>query len=296
MTNGGSRFQAVLEKGVFGVTIECNPPKGTDVTAMLEATKGLLGNVHGVNVTDNTAAVMRAGSISVCRLLYEQGHDPIMQVTSRDRNRIGIQSDLLGAHLLGIRNVLCLAGDPPTVGDHKDAKPVYDLDSVQIMNTARSLNQGKDLVGNPLKGNTNFFIGGAVAPGADKIDIVHQKLNAKVQAGAGFFQTQAVFCSDVFRDFMREARRHRGKILAGILVLRSADMVEYLNAHIPGIHVPEPLIAELRGTSKGLELDVGIDIAVRTIKAVRPLCDGVHVMAGRAMDRLPEILTKAGLA
>src|SRR5919198_2125294 len=158
------RLKDILDRGTFAVTVEYTPPKGTNVTALLENAKSLLGRVSAVNVTDNTAAIMRASSLSICRLLYEMGHDPVLQMTCRDRNRLGIQSDLLGAHLLGIRNILCLTGDYPTVGDHKEAKPVYDLDSVQIMQLVGRLNSGRDLAGNVLDGATNFMIGGAITP------------------------------------------------------------------------------------------------------------------------------------
>src|SRR5919106_1538178 len=163
------RLKDTLDRVGFAVTVEYNPPKGTNVSALLENAKSLRGRVSGVNVTDNTAAVMRASSLSVCRLLYEIGHDPVMQMTCRDRNRLGIQSDLLGAHLLGIRNILCLTGDYPTVGDHKDAKPVYDLDSVQVMELVRTLNNGRDLSGNKLDGPTDFTVGAAVTPEADPL-------------------------------------------------------------------------------------------------------------------------------
>ncbi|RMH03082.1 MAG: 5,10-methylenetetrahydrofolate reductase [Nitrospirae bacterium] len=288
-------LKAALERGEFAITVELNPPKGTNVTHLLEVAKDLVGKVHGVNVPDNTAAVMRASSLALCRLLYEQGHDPVMQVTCRDRNRLGLQSDLLGAHILGIRNVLCLTGDPPTVGDHHDAKPVYDLDAVQLLRTVQSLNRGRDLAGKELDGGTAFFIGGAVAPEADPLEILHQKLEAKIQAGAQFFQTQAIYCPERFAQFMQEARKHRGKFLAGILVLRSYRMAQYLNAHIPGIHVPEALCEELRQAGETREQDVGIDIAVRLIQEIRPYCDGIHIMVGRLLPRLSEILTKAKL-
>lgn len=284
-----------MEQGEFAITVEMNPPKGTNVSVLLETAKALVGRVHGINVTDNTAAVMRASSVAVSRLLYEQGHDPVLQITCRDRNRIGIQSDLLGAHLLGIRNVLCLTGDSPTVGDHKEAKPVYDMDTVQVMRTIGSLNQGRDMADKPLDGATDFFIGAAAAPGADTDEIMHEKLTAKVEAGGKFFQTQAVYCADSFSKFMSEVRRYPCKVLAGVLVLRSSKMAEYLNANIPGIEVPRELIAEMKQAGESHEADVGIDMAVRTIKAIQPYCDGVHIMPGRLGDRLPEILRKAEL-
>lgn len=295
MLNGKPTLKQALEENEFAVTVEMNPPKGTNVGDMLEVAKTVLGSVHGINVTDNTAAVMRAGSLAVCRLLYEQGHDPVMQVTCRDRNRISIQSDLLGGHLLGIRNVLCLTGDSPSVGDHKEAKPVYDLDSVQVMETVNQLNSGWDLAGKPLDGSTEFFIGGAVAPEADSLDIMHQKYAAKVKAGAKFFQTQAIFCPDKFHLFMKEARCHEGKVLGGILVLQSTRMAEYLNANIPGVKVPDSILEEFREAGESHEQELGIEIAARTIRAIRPYCDGVHIMSMKVMRRLPEILKKAEL-
>ena len=272
-----------------------NPPKGTNVSNLLETSKALVGRVQGVNVTDNTAAVMQASSVAVSRLLYEQGHDPVLQVTCRDRNRIGIQSDLLGAHVLGIRNVLCLTGDSPKVGDHKDAKPVYDMDSVQVMRTIGLLNKGRDLAEKSLDGATDFFIGAAAASGIDSHDIMHQKLSAKVEAGAQFFQTQAVYDVTSFQAFMSEMRRYPCKVLAGVLVLRSAKMAEYMNANIPGIDVPEEMMAALKNAGEAHQADVGIDIAVQIIKAIRPYCDGVHLMPGRLGDRVPEIIRKADL-
>ena len=295
MNDGRQTLRRTLEQGEFAITVEINPPKGTNVSALLETAKALVGRVHGINVTDNTAAVMRASSVAVSRLLFEQGHDPVLQVTCRDRNRIGIQSDLLGAHLLGVRNVLCLTGDSPKVGDHKDAKPVHDMDTVQVIRTIGLLNQGRDMADKPLDGATDFFIGAAAAPGADSDAIMHEKLSAKVQAGAQFFQTQAVYCSDSFQGFMSEVRRYSCKVLVGVLVLRSAKMADYLNANIPGVDVPIELLSEMKQAGESQEADVGVDIAVRLIKAVRPYCDGVHIMPGRLGDRLPEILRKAEL-
>lgn len=289
------RLREVLDQGQFAVTIEYNPPKGTNISALLENAKGLVGRVHGVNVTDNTAAVMRAGSLPVCRLLYEMGHDPVMQMTCRDRNRLAMQSDLLGAHLLGIRNVLCLTGDYPTVGDHKDAKPVYDLDSVQVMQLVRGLNNGQDMAGNKLDGATDFTIGAAITPEADPLGPMLVKFETKVRAGAQFFQTQAIYHPERFASFMQSVRRFKVKVLAGILLLRSAKMAEFMNANIPGISVPDDMICELRAAGDKHALEVGVEIAVRTIKAVRPHCDGVHIMAIKAIDRLPEILAKAEL-
>ena len=294
MSREPRRLKDVLDEGQFAVTIEYNPPKGTNINGVLDNAKQLLGRVHGVNVTDNTAAVVRAGSLPVCRLLYELGHDPVMQLTCRDRNRIGMQSDLMGAHMLGIRNVLCLTGDYPTVGDHKEAKPVYDLDSVQVMQVVQGLNNGSDMVGNKLDGSTAFTIGAAVTPEADLVGPVLAKFEVKVKAGAQFFQTQAIYNPDQFASFMKAVRPFKVKVLAGILLLRNAKMAEFMNANIPGMSVPKDMIEELRAAGDKSE-DVGVEIAVRTIKAVRQHCDGVHIMAIKGIHRLGEIITKAQL-
>ena len=290
------RLQESLNSGTFVTTVEYNPPKGTDVSALLENAKSLVGKVHGVNVTDNTAAILRAGSMSICRLLYEMGHDPVMQMTCRDRNRLAIQSDLMSAHILGIRNILCLTGDYPTVGDHKDAKPVYDLDSIGVMQLIHSLNRGKDMAGHKLTGMTDIFVGAAVTPEMDPPGPMIAKFAAKVNAGARFFQTQAFYDVNRFKAFMQSVRAFPVKVLAGILVLRSAKMAEFMNANIPGVDVPQEIIEELRAAGDEKALDVGVQIAVRMIKAVRDSCDGVHLMAIKAVDRLPEILQKAELA
>ncbi len=294
MSKEPRRLRDVLDQGQFAVTIEYNPPKGTNISAVLDNAKQLIGRVHGVNVTDNTAAVVRAGSLPVCRLLYELGHDPVMQVTCRDRNRIAIQSDLLGAHMLGIRNILCLTGDYPTVGDHKEAKPVYDLDSVQVMQVVQGLNNGRDMVGNKLDGSTAFTIGAAVTPEADPIGPMLAKFEVKVKAGAQFFQTQAIYNPERFASFMQAVRPFKVKVLAGILVLRNHKMAEFMNANIPGVLVPKEMIEELKAAGDRSE-DAGVEIAVRTIKAVRPYCHGVHIMAIKATHRLADIITKAEL-
>jgi methylenetetrahydrofolate reductase (NADPH) len=290
------RMRDAMESGKFVTTVEYNPPKGTDVSTVLDNAKALLGKVQGVNVTDNTAAILRAGSMSICRLLYEMGHDPVMQLTCRDRNRLAIQSDLLSAHILGIRNILCLTGDYPTVGDHKDAKPVYDLDSIDIMQLIRGLNQGKDMVGHKLTGATDLFVGAAVTPEMDPPGPMLAKFEAKVNAGTRFFQTQAFYDTGRFKEFMASVKKFPVKVLAGILVLRSAKMAEFMNANIPGVDVPVHIIEELRAAGDEKALDTGVDIAVRMIKEVRSLCDGVHIMAIKAIDRLPEILKRAELA
>src|SRR4029079_10004179 len=294
MSREPRRLREVLDRGQFAVTIEYNPPKDPKISRVLENAKQLVVRMHRVNLTDKAAAIVRAGSLPVCRLLYELGHDPVMQMTCRDRNRIAMQWDLMGAAMLGIRNILCLTGDYPTVGDHKEAKPVYDLDSVQVMQLVQELNNGRDFVGNKLDGATQFTIGAAVTPEADPLGPMLAKFEVKVKAGAQFFQTQAVYHPEQFANFMKAVRPYKVKVLAGILVLRNHKMAEFMNAHIPGISVPNEMIDELKVAGEKAE-DVGVDIAVRTIKAVRPHCDGVHIMAIKATHRLAEIITKAEL-
>ncbi len=289
------RLREALATKPFVTTIEFNPPKGTDASKVMTLAKTMVGMVDGVNVTDNTAAVLRAGSISLCRLLYEIGHDPVMQITCRDRNRLAIQSDLLSAHLLGIRNLLCLTGDYPTVGDHKDAKPVYDIDSIQMMQIIDGMNKGHDMNGKTLRGETELYIGAAMSPDMEPSGLAKTKFETKVNAGAKFFQTQAIFNVARFKEFMTFARQFNVNVIAGIILLRSAKMARFLNDNIPGLTVPQDMIDELDAAPEDKACDVGIDIAVRTITALRDSCDGVHLMTITAPDRLPDLIKRAEL-
>ena len=295
MTNAVPRLREALATKPFVTTVEFNPPKGTDVSNVMRLAKTMVGMVDAVNVTDNTAAVLRAGSISLCRLLYEIGHDPVMQITCRDRNRLAIQSDLLSAHLLGIRNLLCLTGDYPTIGDHKDAKPVYDIDSVQMMQIIGGMNKGHAMNGNALHGATDLYIGAAMTPEMNPSGLAHAKFETKVNAGANFFQTQAVFDTTRFKTFMTFARQFDVKVIAGIILLRSAKMARFLNDNIPGLTVPQNMIDELDAVPDSQACDVGIDLAIRIINAIRDVCDGVHLMTITAIDRLPDLIKRAEL-
>lgn len=288
------RFKEALEAGDFVITAECGPPKGTDISELKEHAKHLLGKVHALNVTDNQSSVMRAGSLSISKVLLDMGHDPIYQLTCRDRNRLAIQSDLLSAHILGIRNVLCLTGDSISVGDHKGAKAVFDLESVQLLKLVETMNNGKDMAGNDLKGSTGLFAGAVVTPEASPVEPQLMKFSKKVRVGAKFFQTQAIYDIEKFKTFMEYARKFDTKILAGILLLRSAGMANFLNANVPGITVPQHLIDELKSAGKEKALDCGMDIAARQIRELKGICDGVHVMAIGLEDKVPEILSRAG--
>ncbi|HEX16195.1 MAG TPA: 5,10-methylenetetrahydrofolate reductase, partial [Deltaproteobacteria bacterium] len=235
-------FKEALESGKFAVTAEVGPLKGTDTTEIMEVAELLKGKVDGVNVTDQQSAVMRLGSLATCHLLVQKGLDPIFQMTCRDRNRIALQSDLLNAHVLGIRNVLAITGDYPTLGDHPDAKAVYDLDSVQLVWTINRMNQGYDLAGNELEGKTDFFVGAVVTPITDTeaaFELQLIKMEKKVEAGARFFQTQAVYDVDAFARFMKRAEGFGVPVLAGIIPLKSVGMARYMNKNVAGVFVPE---------------------------------------------------------
>ncbi|MBI5025472.1 MAG: methylenetetrahydrofolate reductase [Nitrospirae bacterium] len=290
-------FRDILDSGKFVVTAEIGPPKGTNIKEMLHHAEMLKGKIDAVNVTDNQSAVMRICSLAVCKLMLEMGHEPILQMTCRDRNRIGLQSDLLGASVLGIKNVLCMTGDHPNAGDHKQAKAVYDVESVQLLGIVNSLNIGRDMSGNELKGSTDFFQGAVVTPEANPLEPQLMKFEKKVRAGARFFQTQAIYDIEKFKDFMKYARKFPVKILAGIVLLKSAGMANYMNNFVPGIRVPQVLIDELKSAGKEKALDAGINIAAKHIRQLREekICDGVHIMAIGAEAMVPEIMKRAGL-
>jgi methylenetetrahydrofolate reductase (NADPH) len=287
------RLRDVIEAGQFAVTVECEPPKGTDLGPTLERAGRLVGRIHGMNVTDNQTAVMRMASWAVCTKLLDLGIDPVFQITCRDRNRLALQSDLLGASAMGIRNILALRGDNPDVGDHKEAKPVFDLESSQLMDVIRGLNEGHDMAGKPLKGATQWFIGAAAMPEADPVEPQLASVEKKIKAGAKFFQTQAVYNPERVKEFVKKSAPLGAKILAGIVVIKSVKMAERLNT-IPGITIPPPLMEEVKAAGDRA-IEAGIEIAARTIKALRNDCAGVHIMAVGMEERIPDILDRAGL-
>ncbi|MFH0914783.1 MAG: methylenetetrahydrofolate reductase [Chloroflexota bacterium] len=293
-----SLFEEKLNSGKFLVTTEIGPPKGSDVSEMVHHIELLKDKVDAINVTDHQSSVMRFPSLGGCLLVAEHGGEPILQMTTRDRNRLALQADLLFAYSRGIRNVLCLTGDSIDVGDHKEAKPVFDLDSVQLIRMIRTMESGKDMAGNDLKGGVEFCLGASVHPAADFIEPQLVKFDKKVTAGAQFFQTQGIFDRNTMRRFMQYARQFNVKILAGIIVLASAKMANYMNENVPGIIVPQEVTTELAGAEKGKGLAKGIEIAVRLIKALKEenLCHGVHIMAVGRESIVPEILEAVGVA
>ncbi|MBI1822700.1 MAG: methylenetetrahydrofolate reductase [Nitrospirae bacterium] len=290
------KFQTSLKQNKFVVTAEFGPPKGTDIASLVKNGRDITGLVDGVNITDNQSGVMRACPLAISKILIDIGIDPILQVTCRDRNRLAIQSDLLGAHILGIRNLLALTGDPPHIGDHKDSKPVFDLQLDQLLGAVNSLNAGKDLAGNSLTSPTELFAGAATTPEADNFELECAKFEKKIESGAKFFQTQAIYNLKRFEEFMKHARKFQVKVIAGIILLKSSGMASFMNKNIPGIKVPEKLIESLEKAGKEKSLDVGIDIAVNTIKELKGMSDGVHIMAINAEHLLPQIIQKSGLA
>jgi len=288
-------FREAFAEKDFVVTAEVGPPKGTDISELVEHIELLKDKVDGLNVTDNQSSVMRISSLAICRVILDHGGEPILQLTCRDRNRLALQSELLAAWILGVKNVLCLTGDFITVGDHPQAKPVFDLDSVQLLQAVGMLNDGKDLANNDLKGGTDFFAGAVVTPEADPIEPQMLKFAKKIAAGAKFIQTQAIYDVDNFRRFMDKARQHDVKIMAGVVLLASAGMAKYMNKNVPGIFVPDALIKELADARKGARLQAGIRIAGRMIKRLREekICDGVHIMAIGKEGCVPDILKAA---
>lgn len=290
-------FRDALESGRFVVTAEVGPPKGTDITELLHHADLLKGKVDALNATDNQSAVMRISSTAICKLLLDRGHEPILQMTCRDRNRIGLQSDLLGASVLNIKNVLCMTGDHPNAGDHKESRPVYDIESVQLLKVVEALNSGKDMMGNEMAGSTDFFQGAVVTPESDPVEPQLMKFEKKVEAGANFFQTQAIYDIDKFKEFMTYANKFSVKVLAGIVLLKSAGMANFMNKFVPGIRVPQNLIDEIKEAGKEKALEKGIEIAARHIRQLKDekVCTGVHIMAIGAEDKVPDIMDHAGL-
>ena len=289
-------LQPSLEAGKFVVTTEVGPLKGTDTTELEEVAELLLGRVDATNVTDQQSSVMRLGSLATCHLLKERGLDPVFQMTCRDRNRLALQSDLLSAYVLGIENVLAITGDLPSLGDHPQAKPVYDLDSVQLLWVIGRLNEGYDMVGNELKGKPNFFPGAVVNPGADTetaFELQLIKMEKKIAQGAKFFQTQAIYDVETFAKFMKRVEGFGVPVLAGVIPLKSVGMARFMNKNVAGVFVPDELINKMAEAED--KAKTGIEIAANLIKELKGISQGVHIMAIGSEKRVPQILDAAGL-
>jgi len=287
------RFEEKLDTKRFLVTMEVNPPKGTDLSDILQAVEAVQRLVDAINVTDGSGAIMRACSLAVAKMVLAAGVDLILQMTCRDRNRLALQADLLGASILGIRNVLLLTGDDPKSGDHPDAKPVFDINSAALMQVAKGLTQGKDMAGKELTGSPRFCIGAAADPGAKDLDVEMQKFQAKIGGGAQFFQTQAVFDPQKLSAFMGRAKACGKPVLAGILLVKSAKMARYMNEHVWGIHVPEEIVARFEQTRDARAECVAV--TVELIRAVRDSADGIHLYPLGWENLVPDILKEAGV-
>ena len=292
-----STFKDALESGRFVVTSEVAPPKGTNLEKMIHHIEILKDKVDAMNITDHQSSIMRFPSLGGALLVKEMGGEPILQMTCRDRNRLALQADLLFASSRGINNVLCLTGDSVILGDHKEAKGVFDMDSSQLLETIRKLEKGKDLGGNALDGGVSFCAGAIVTPEANPIEPQLIKFEKKIEAGAEFIQTQAVYDLENFKKFMDYARQFPVKILAGIILLTSAPMARFMNKNVAGVFVPQELIDELDNAPKGRKLEKGVEIAGRMIKQIyeEKMCDGVHIMAIGREELVPDIMSTAGL-
>jgi methylenetetrahydrofolate reductase (NADPH) len=290
-------FRETLQSGKFVVTSEIGPPKGTNIEPMLHHIDLLKDRIDGMNVTDNQSSVMRYPSVGGTLYIKERGGEPILQMTCRDRNRMALQADILFAYSRGVRNILCLTGDAVPVGDHKEAKGVFDLDSVSLLHTIRTMETGKDLGGNDLDGAVDFCAGAIVTPEANPIEPQMIKFEKKVAAGAEFIQTQAIYDMENFKQFMEYARKFDVKILAGIILLTSHRMAIYMNKNVPGVFVPQNLIDEMEAAPKGTKVAKGIEIAGRMVRQLNEekICDGVHIMAIGKEEVVPDILDAAGL-
>lgn len=278
------------------VTCEVGPPKGIEIENLIDELASLDGKAHAFNVTDLQSSVLRVGSLATCRLLRDRGLEPIMQLTCRDRNRLALQSDVLSAAALGIENLLCLTGDHPKLGDHPDAMPVFDLDSVQLLSAVRGLMNGKDLAGNDLEGKPpQFCLGAVVNPGADPLEPQILKMEKKADAGAEFFQTQAVYEVDKFASFCEKVKHLKVPIMAGIVLLKSPAMAKFMNENVAGIHVPDEIINELASVEKERRVQKSLEISARLIKQLRGSCQGIHIMSLGWERHIPAVLEMAGL-
>ena len=283
-----SLLQEKLETGQFAVTTEIVPPKGANIQKTLTTARELWKFVHGININENPHAIMRVSSVAVSRLLVESGIEPVVHVTSRDKNRLALQSELLGAAILGIENVLVISGDHQRLGDHKEAKPVYDLDSVQMLHMISTLMSGTDMSGNTLNGTPRFFPGAVVNPQAEVPELEIIKMEKKAVGGARFFQTQAVYDLEALKDFMNRIEHLDVKVLAGVVPLKSAAMGRYMNEKIPGIRVPDHLLERMERTNQR-EAE-SLAIARDIIAGCRDLCHGVHLMTIGWYDKVEAML------
>lgn len=285
-----------VQRREFLVTAEVCPPKGGDPAHMIQMAQMLKGRVHAVNITDGSRAVMRMCSVVASAILLQHGIEPICQVACRDRNRIGLQADLMGAHALGIRNILALTGDPVKAGDHIDAKSVFDMESVRLLKLIHKLNQGFDFNDKPLTdGATDLFVGAAIDPQSPSWSGLQRRFERKLEAGAQFFQSQLITDFERLEKFMDQIAAGSNKpILAGIFLLKSAKNAQFINRCVPGVNIPQHIIDRLAEAKDPLQ--EGMKIAAEQVQMARQVCQGVHMMAVKREDLIPQILDLAGVA
>lgn len=297
-----SKLEKVFKSGQIAVTSECGPPRSSDPTHIIEKGHIIKNHVDAINITDNQTSVTRICSLAACVHLKREGLEPVLQMVTRDRNRIALQSDLLGAASFGINNVLCLSGDHQSFGDHRQAQNVFDLDSMQLIQTVRHMrDEGKFLSGDEIKVPPRFFVGAAANPFGDPFKIRVPRLAKKVAAGAEFIQTQCIYNMDRFEKWM-EGVCERGLdkqvyIMAGITPMRSVGMAKYMKRAVPGMDVPDELIERLQGVEKKQQAQEGINIAVEQIQRLKEVkgVAGFHIMAIEWEEKVPEIVERAGL-
>lgn len=289
-------FRQAVQSGRFLITAEVMPPKGGDPSHMLKMAALLRGRVHAINITDGSRAVLRMSSLAASVLLRQQGLEPICQMACRDRNSIGLQADLMGAQALGIRNILALTGDPIKAGDHPTARGVFELESVRLLRLIDRLNQGLDFNHKALPDQgTELFVGAAVDPQCGSWSGLQRRFERKVEAGAQFFQSQLISDFDRLEKFMTQiAAGCNRPILAGIFLLKSAKNAQFINRNVPGVHIPQDIIDRLERAAN--PLDEGVQIAAEQVQMARQLCQGVHLMAVKREDLIPQILDRAGIS
>ena len=274
-------LSTLLQSDKFVVTTELNPPKGTELAPLLESAESLRGVVDAFNLTDSHTARMSMSPIAAAHLLADRGFEPILQITCRDRNRIALQADVLAAAALGIRNIVTMTGDHPGGGDHPDAKPVFDIDSTALLQSLTGLQAGSDMSGTELRGAPDLLVGAVVNPGADDLDREIGRMEEKIEAGAAFFQTQAVYDPPEFERFMRRVEGYGVPVLAGCILLKSGNMARNFNANVPGISVPDEIIGRMdaAASSANTRRRTSAEITAEIITDIRPMCEGVHIMA-----------------
>lgn len=286
-------FKEALASGEFVVASSVDPPKGTDLEGLIQLVQRLKDVVDAVGISDNHNAIMCMSPWAVCRVALDQGVEPIMHMACRDRNRLALQSDLLAAASLGIKNILCVSGDHVKFGDHGDAKPVHDIDSVHLLEAAKALAEGKDMAGNSLNGSPEFLLGATANPEADPIGPQMIKVEKKIRAGASFLVTHPVFNMENLKRLTEHASESKVKVLAGVRLLVPEEVPKYRDGSYPGLFVPEALLEEIEGA----DIEKCTEVAGSSVKEIKAsnMCDGVYITAPGHEDKIPDILKAGGI-